>query len=252
MKRVIFLGVPMHCINMNDTVEWIDRRIHAHQFTQHVVINVAKLISMRKNKKLYQAVEACDIINIDGMGVVFGARMLGIDVPEKVSGIDLFHELLLLASRKGYPIFLLGGKQVIIEKTVSTLKKQYHDLKISGYHNGYFWNNEEDVVEIIRKANAKLLFVAISSPKKEIFINRWGKTLGVDFVMGVGGTFDIIANKYKRAPKYLQLAGLEWLFRLMQDPKRLWKRYLLTNSIFLILLIIEVAKKAINWSESHI
>jgi len=237
MERIEFLDVPIDCVTMNDTVKWLDQRIDAHQFTQHVVVNVAKLICMRNDIELYASVEACDIINVDGMGVVWGARILGLDVPEKVSGIDLFYNLLVLASHKEYPIFLLGAKQEIVEKTADVLQKQYSDLKIAGFHHGYFWDNEEAVVEMIHRSSARLLFVAISSPQKENFINRWSERMGVDFVMGVGGTFDVVAGKVSRAPEFMQNFGLEWLFRLIQEPKRMWKRYLVTNSLFIWLLL---------------
>jgi N-acetylglucosaminyldiphosphoundecaprenol N-acetyl-beta-D-mannosaminyltransferase len=112
-------------------------------------------------------------------------------------------------------------------------------LHVAGYHDGYFWDDEEKVVEQIRASGAKLFFVAISSPLKENFINRWKDTLGVDFVMGGGGTFDVVAGKVLRAPVWMQLAGLEWLYRLIQEPRRMWKRYLISNLRFAMMLCAE-------------
>jgi len=243
MKRIEFLGAEMDVATMDETVEWLDHRISARQFTQHVVLNVAKLVNMRRDVGLRASVEACDIINVDGMGVVWGARMLGLDIPEKVSGIDLFHELLALASRRGYPIFLLGAKQEVVEKAVTVLQEKYGQLEIAGFHHGYFWDNEEAVVDAVQSSGARLLFVAISSPKKENFINQWKERLGVDFVMGVGGTFDVVAGKVKRAPQWMQKIGLEWLYRVIQEPRRMWKRYLVTNSKFAWLLLKEKCRK---------
>ena len=243
MKRIEFLDTEMDVATMDETVTWLAQRINAHQFTQDVVVNVAKLVNMRRDSALCDSIAACDIINIDGMGVVWGARMLGLDVPEKVSGIDLFHELLALASRREYPVFLLGAKQEIVEKAATVIQKKHNRLKIAGFHHGYFWDNEEAMVDAIRSSGARLLFVAISSPKKENFINQWKERLGVDFVMGVGGTFDVVAGKVKRAPRWMQEYGLEWLYRVLQEPRRMWKRYLVTNTKFLFLLMGEVAGK---------
>lgn len=243
MKRIEFLGTEMDAVTMDEVVELIDRRINARQFTQHVVVNVAKLVNMRDDPWLRASVEACDVINIDGMGVVWGARSLGLAVPERVPGIDLFHELLALASLRGYPVFLLGAKQEIVEKTVKVLQRQYERLEIAGFHHGYFWDNEEAVVDVIRSSGARLLFVAISSPKKENFINQWKERLQVDFVMGVGGTFEVVAGKVKRAPEWMQKAGLEWFYRVIQEPRRMWKRYLVTNSKFAWLLLKEKCRR---------
>ena len=217
----------------------IEQRIDARLFTQHVVVNVAKLIHMRDDAQLMESVESCDIINIDGAGVVWGGRFLGIDIPERVTGIDLFYKLIELAERKQFGVYLLGARKEVVEETAYTLKANYPGVIISGHHHGYFWSDEQSVVDQIRNSGAKLLFIAITSPKKENFINKWKDDLGVSFVMGVGGTFDVVANVVKRAPKWMQDIGLEWLFRLMQEPRRMWRRYLKTNSKFLWLIFIE-------------
>ncbi|MCH9698053.1 MAG: WecB/TagA/CpsF family glycosyltransferase [Gammaproteobacteria bacterium] len=252
MKRIELLDIPMHVATMQETLNQIDQRLNKQQFTQHVVINVAKLVNMRKDDHLRSSVEACDIINIDGMGIVWGARLLGHSISERVAGIDLFHELLELAAHKDYPVYFLGATQDILDQAVGAAKDAHPKLKLAGYHHGYFWNDEASVVEKIHASGAKMLFVAITSPKKENFINTWKDQLGVDFVMGVGGTFDILAGKTRRSPKWMQNCGLEWLFRVLQEPERMWKRYLITNSVFAWLLFKDkfksVAIKAISYS----
>src|SRR5690606_14592871 len=117
------------------------------------------------------------------------------------------------------------------------VKALYPGLNVAGYHHGYFWDDEQAMVEKVRASGAQLLFVAITSPKKENFINRWRDQLGVTFVMGVGGTFDVVAGKVKRAPLWMQRWGLEWFYRVMQEPGRMWKHYLVTNSQFAWLLL---------------
>ena len=242
MKRIEFLKAPMDIATMEETVSFIESRIEQKQFLQHVVVNVAKIVNMQKDLVLADSVKACDLINIDGMGVVFGARFLGHNVPERVAGVDLFHELLAMSANRDFPVFLLGATEEVVTKTVDKVTALNPNLTIAGYNDGYFWDDEEAVVTKIRESGAKLLFVAITSPKKENFINKWQNKLGVDFVMGVGGTFDVVAGKVKRAPQWMQKAGLEWLYRVIQEPGRMWKRYLKTNTKYLILLLSEKFK----------
>ncbi len=237
LNRITFLDAPMDIASMSDTVEYISSRIDENNFTQHVVVNVAKIVNMQKDPTLAESIKACDVINIDGMGVVFGARFLGHDIPERVAGVDLFHELLKMSARRDFPIFLLGATEEVVIKTNETVQALYPSLQVAGFNDGYFWDDEEAVVNKIRESGAKLLFVAITSPKKENFINKWKDKLGVDFVMGVGGTFDVVAGKVNRAPLWMQNAGLEWLYRVIQEPRRMWKRYLITNSKFALLLM---------------
>lgn len=238
------MNCPMDSSTMDETVSIITDRIEKDEFTQHVVVNVAKVVNMQKDPELDESVRECDIINIDGMGVVWGARMLGYPVPERVAGIDLFYALNKKAEDKGFPVFFLGATEEVANKAAKNMQDRYPNLKIAGHHHGYFWDDEEAVVREIKASGAKLLFVAITSPKKERFINRWREQLGVTFVMGVGGTLDIVAGKTERAPKWMQQAGLEWFYRLAQEPGRMWKRYLSTNSRFAWLLLQEKFRRS--------
>jgi len=242
MSRIDFLGSPMDNLTMKESVDIIETNVANDVFLQHVVVNVAKLVHMQTDKVLADSVKACDMINIDGMGVVLGARFCGHKVSERVAGVDLFHELLAMSAKRDFPVFLLGAEEAVVDKTAATVKKLYPELTLAGYHHGYFWDDEEAIVKMIKDSGAKLLFVAITSPKKENFINKWQDQLGVNFVMGVGGTFDVVAGKVKRAPVWMQNYGLEWFYRIVQEPRRMWKRYLVTNSKFLFLLLKEKFK----------
>ncbi|WP_321943457.1 WecB/TagA/CpsF family glycosyltransferase [Paraburkholderia tropica] len=237
MKRVELFSCPMDVATTRETVELIGSRIDSRQFTQHVVVNVAKIVHMQRDMVLADSIRACDIINIDGMGVVWAARMLGVDVLERVAGVDLFDDLLAMAAERGFPVFLLGATSEVVQATAVTIGERHLGLIVAGYHHGYFWDDEQSVVEKIRASGARLLFVAITSPKKENFINRWRAQLGVDFVMGVGGTFDVVAGKVRRAPVWMQRYGLEWLYRVIQEPRRMWRRYLTTNMQFAGILL---------------
>jgi len=232
----------MDIATMGETVSFVEGKLDEGKFLQHVVVNVAKIVNMQKDPVLADSVKACDVINIDGMGVVLGARFLGFDVPERVAGVDLFHELLEMSAKRDFPVFLLGATDDVVSKTAEKVKMQNPNLTIAGFNDGYFWEDEQAVVDKIKASGAKLLFVAITSPKKENFINKWQDQLGVDFVMGVGGTFDVVAGKVNRAPKWMQEYGLEWFYRIIQEPRRMWKRYLVTNSKFAWLLLKEKFK----------
>jgi len=235
-RRINFLGAPIDPWTMKQTVAEIERRLDAGTFTQHVVVNVAKVVNIQHDKKLRETIAACDIINADGMGIVWGARFLGLDIPERVAGIDLFLKLLASASDRGAPVFFLGAQPEVTKQAANNLKVRFAELRIAGWHHGYFWGDEESIVEEIRGSGATLLFVGITSPKKEEFIDRYREKLGVKFVMGVGGTFDIMAGKTKRAPMWMQRSGLEWLFRIIQEPGRMWKRYLITNTKYALIM----------------
>lgn len=239
MNKIRFFNIQLDAISMQETVDLVKQRIFENAFTQHVVVNVAKIVNMQNDSALADSVNSCDIINIDGMGVVWGCRFLGLNVPERVAGVDLFFQLNSMAEQEKFSVFYLGAKQAIVQETARKMQQKHPALEIAGYHHGYFWENEKEVVQQIRESGAKLLFVAITSPKKENFINKWRDQLGSNFVMGVGGTFDVVAGKVKRAPLWMQNAGLEWLYRVMQEPGRMWKRYLVTNSKFGWLLLKE-------------
>ncbi len=242
LSSIKFLGFTMHSCSMDETVSFIKARLKEKVFTQHVVVNVAKLVSMQTDVQLKNSVSNCDIVNIDGMGVVLGARFLGQRVPERVAGVDLFYQLVAMSESENFPIFLLGAEEVVVTEVNRRLNSDHSNLNVAGYHHGYFWDDEEAVVNKIKESGARLLFVAITSPKKENFINKWQDKLGVDFVMGVGGTFDVVAGKVRRAPLWMQKYGLEWLFRVIQEPRRMWRRYLVSNSQFAWLLIKEKFK----------
>jgi N-acetylglucosaminyldiphosphoundecaprenol N-acetyl-beta-D-mannosaminyltransferase len=193
-------------------------------------------------------VHACDIVNVDGMGVVWGARILGYPMRGRVAGIDLFERLLQLAALRRLPVFLLGASEDVVKTTERIVQERYPSIVLAGSHHGYFWDQEHAVVDRIRESGAKMLFVAITSPKKEVFIERWKDRLGVLFVMGVGGTFDVVAGKVSRAPGWMQRSGLEWAYRVIQEPGRMWRRYLTTNSLFAWMLTKRLARDIVRRS----
>ena len=233
-QRIQLLRSPIDVLTMDETLALVDRSIQARRPLRHVVVNAAKLVSMRKNRALQDSVATCDIINADGQSVVWASKILRKPLPERVAGIDLMQNLVQLAHQRQYRIFFFGARADIVREVVRRYSERYSERIIAGYHHGYFAPEEEaEIAQQIAASQADILFVAISSPKKEIFLHAYKHLINVPFVMGVGGAFDVVAGKVKRAPLWMQRCGLEWLYRLQQEPRRMWKRYLVTNSLFI-------------------
>ena len=237
--RVEFLGIPLDALTMTETISVIDTAIQSNEKISHVVINAGKVVSMQTDHQLMESVISCDLINADGQSIVWASRFLGKYLPERVAGCDLMQELVKQAAIKKYKCFFLGGKEEIVKKVVSIYTQQYGSDIIAGYRNGYFNNEDEEQVALqISNSGAQLLFVAITSPKKENFIHTYKNILSnVNFTMGVGGSFDVIAGYTKRAPLWMQNRGLEFFYRFLQEPRRLWKRYLIGNTKFIYLIM---------------
>lgn len=244
IPTIDFLDIPIAVLTMQQTVGIIDDSIRSGKPIQHVVVNAGKIVAMQENEELYDSVVNCDIINADGQGVVWAARFLGKRLPERVTGIDLMENLVLLAHQKGYKCFFFGAREEVVKKVAETYSKRYSPSLIAGYRNGYYTKEEEpQIAKQIADSGANLLFVAISSPKKEIFLSEYSPILNkINFTMGVGGSFDVIAKVTKRAPRWMQKIGMEWFFRFIQEPRRMWRRYIIGNFQFLKLVLREKLK----------
>tara|TARA_R110002074_G_scaffold299444_3_gene470982 strand:+ start:3513 stop:4307 length:795 start_codon:yes stop_codon:yes gene_type:complete len=230
-RRVTFLDAPMHLLTMAETtdvaVEAMTKKVPLH----HTVVNVAKLVSMQENAELRADVSEADLISIDGVGVVWGAQLLGVRVKERVAGVDLMERLFEISARAGFKPYLLGAEAHVLASVQRRLKRDLPTLQVAGFHDGYFKPEDElAIVEEINTSGADCLFVAMPTPRKERFLRRHRDVLMPSFVMGVGGSFDVYGGKVTRAPKIVQKLGLEWLFRILQEPRRLWRRYYYTNT----------------------
>ncbi len=198
----------------------------------------------RRDPELRQIINECALINVDGMPVVWAARLLGKPLKERVAGVDLFEALMQRAASAGWRVFLLGAREEVVSGVKHAYEKKYRGLTIAGYRNGYWKPEEEEaVVEQIAAARADLLFVAISSPKKEQFLGRYQERMKIPFAMGVGGTFDVAVGKVKRAPVWMQKSGLEWFYRFLQEPRRMFRRYFIEDMAFIWLFLKEAARR---------
>lgn len=230
----------MDALSMDETVEMAAGAMRSGATVTHVAINVAKLVRMRTDPTLRMDVTGADIIGVDGMGLVWGARLHGIRIPERVAGIDLMWNLIGECERHGYKPFFLGAKEEVVRAAAQGAIRAFPKLEIAGVRNGYFSSeDEQEIVAHINDSGADCLFVGLPTPMKERFLSKHRSSLKTPFVMGVGGSFDVIGGKVSRAPRWMQQASLEWLYRIMQEPRRLVWRYASTNARFLLLLLSE-------------
>lgn len=240
-QRVQVLGIPIDRLSMRETVNLVDKTIQSGRQLHHTVVNAGKIVLMRKDAELHESVVNADLINADGQSIVWLSRVLGKEqrLPERVAGIDLMENLMRLAHERGYKAFFFGAKEEVVKKTVEHYSKIYSPQVVAGYRNGYYKPEEErSIAESIAASGAKILFVAISSPTKENFLHRHRDVLAqVNFTMGVGGSFDVVAGIVKRAPLRWQRCGCEWLYRFLQEPRRLFKRYVVYNLEFALISV---------------
>jgi N-acetylglucosaminyldiphosphoundecaprenol N-acetyl-beta-D-mannosaminyltransferase len=245
--RANVLGCWIDRLGMQQTVEVCERAVLTREPIQHVAINAFKLVSLRGDPELRRVVEGCELVSADSHPILWASRLLGDPLPCHVGGIELMHELFALSQEKGYSVYILGASSDVLEKAVGRIGEMYPQLRIAGYHHGYFDRTQDRVVaEEIAAAAPDMLFVAISSPRKEQFLGNNRDTLKVPFMMGVGGSIDILAGATKRAPAWMNHTGLEWLFRLIQEPRRLFRRYAVTNTVFLAILARELVSRSVR------
>ncbi len=231
------LGCEIDRLDMAGTLERCRAVIEETGYAQQVSINAAKLIALRRNAELRDVVNRCELVNADGQAVVWASRLLGDPLPERVAGIDLMEELFAMAEERGYRIFILGARAEVLQTAIDRLHERYPALAIAGSHHGYFEERESpEIAAQISESRADILLVAMSSPRKEQWLGQFGQSLGVSLVMGVGGSIDIVAGVTRRAPLRWQRLGVEWLYRLAQEPRRLFRRYLVTNARFALLV----------------
>lgn len=252
--RCKLLGCPLDLLRPEEVLWRIRQAIRTGNSLRIEGLNVAKIIRARADLSLMRALEEAEVVHLDGVGVAFGGRILGYKLPPKRTGCDLMLDLLELAAREGYRVYFLGGPREVVSEMVGKLRNRFSDLIVVGARDGFFRPDEEIiVVDEIRSKRVDILFVGISSPKKELFVKRWWKSVDVKVSIGVGGSFDVLSGRMRRAPLYMQHMGMEWLFRLLQEPNRLAYRYLSTNTIFAALLIRELLGFGANrlTSEKH-
>ena len=244
MAPVPLLECSIHALTMDQTVAralaWVDARDRERQI---VTVNAAILVMMRKDETLREAVAAADMIVSDGTSVLWASRLLRRPIPERIAGVDLMSVLLEAANQHGLRVFYLGATREVLDRLVEVTQAKYPGMTLAGHRDGYFGPDEwHAVIREIRDSRADILFVGMPTPFKEVWCQEHLQEFGVPVVLGVGGSFDVLCGMVRRAPKWMQSAGLEWSWRVLMEPRRLWKRYLVTNTLFIGMVLSEMIR----------
>ncbi|HEX2160771.1 MAG TPA: WecB/TagA/CpsF family glycosyltransferase [Thermoleophilaceae bacterium] len=228
------LGLPCAVIDVEGAREFAVRAVEGGEFNSVLFANAAKVVMAESDAELRAALFDATLLAADGQSLVWASRILGQPLPERVAGIDYMLDLLQVADSRGWRVFFLGGRDEVLEAVEDYCRRRHPGLIVAGRHNGYFGpERDAEVAAIVRKSDADVMFVGMPSPRKELWIDRQGPATGVSLAVASGGSFDVIAGVVRRAPALWQRLGLEWFWRVVQEPRRLWKRYLTTNSRFL-------------------
>jgi N-acetylglucosaminyldiphosphoundecaprenol N-acetyl-beta-D-mannosaminyltransferase len=248
--RTNFFGLPFYRLTMEEAVAVIEGFIRSgtpHRITE---VNVARIIGCRQNPLLRQIAATADLVLNDGMGLMYASRLLGRPLPEMLSGPLMMERLVILATDRGYSVYFLGAKPEIITLAVQNFLERYPSLKIAGYHDGYFSIHQEpEIVREIKETHPSILLVAMGSPREELFIYKHLHEMGVPVCLDLGGAFDVAAGLTKLAPKWMRVIGLEWLYRVVQEPGRLWRRYLTVIPWFVLLVLRQLVHERLAPSE---
>ena len=243
MQRVRILNGRFDPLNLPQTVDAVFRLLSTGQRGWLCTVNVAILMMMRANVRLQNFVDRAALVVADGQPLIWCAPWLGQYLPERVTGVDLLVALCERASRESKRVYLLGATEDIVAKVAKRLRARYANLHVE-YGDGYFSNDEASArADHIRASEVDILFVGMGVPRQEYFLEEQWHRLGVCMAIGVGGSFDVLAGLRVRAPDWMQRSGMEWFFRLIQEPRRLLKRYLVTNLQFVWLVTCALLKR---------
>ena len=248
-NRVLF-GLPVSAVTMDGVVALCADAVDTRRRVLVGVVNAAKIVKLRRDDLLRTSLLECDVVLADGQSVVWASRLLRRPLPERVTGIDLFERLLELADRERSRIYLLGARPDVLATLQHRIRERFPNIVVAGAADGYFpLDDAAAVAADIRDARADMLFLGMTTPKKEIFLARYADELDVPVLHGVGGSFDVLAGVTKRAPLSWQRLGMEWLYRLLQEPRRLFRRYAVTNSVFIALTLKELAMPTPSYAD---
>jgi N-acetylglucosaminyldiphosphoundecaprenol N-acetyl-beta-D-mannosaminyltransferase len=240
--------VEVGCVGVDnltedETLKSIDRLIAAEGSHFMAVVNAGKIAAATRDEDLRRVLASADLVTADGMSVVWAAKLLGHPLKGRVTGIDMLGRLVAHAARRGLSVYFLGAKQESVRGTVSRFTDAYPALRVAGFRDGYFDQRSDEVAQEVKRSGADLLFVALGSPAQEKWISSNLAITGARFALGVGGSFDHVSGLSSRAPKWMQQAGLEWFYRLLREPRRMWRRYLVGNTLFIGIVLKQLLHK---------
>ena len=233
MNTEMILGLEIVSTDYSNFMDQLSEDIEMNRKKVIVALNPEKIMKMKQDFQLDDFVRKADYRIPDGTGILLASKKMGGGIKTRITGVDTMMELSKLAAEKNYSIFLLGSKEEIVQKTRETLVMRFPELRVAGVRNGYDLN-DDDVIREINKSGAQILFIAMGSPKQELWIAKNRNELNVNIFQGVGGSFDVIGGFIKRAPSWMQKIGLEWLHRLILEPKRVFRQMNLIRFLRLI------------------
>lgn len=244
VSRNIF-DIPIVAATLTEIPRIITSLIEGKGKKTFFYVNANSLTIANQNRDYRSILQNASLVYSGGFGPVLASRILGKPLPQRTPTPDFIDKVLYTAENKGWSIYLLGTKTKLLKKTVSKLKEKFPKLIISGYHHGYFGKvNKNKIVAEINLRKPTILIVGMGTPKQEQFITENMLEINAQTFWAVGALFDVISGDLPRAPLWVQKLNLEWLYRLFQEPKRLWKRYLLGNINFLAMIFLRIIR---NW-----
>lgn len=234
MSRMKFLNTEVDNVTMSEAVQKIEQLILSKKPSYVVTPNVDHIVKLETDMEFKEVYKEADLILTDGMPLIWISKIKKTPIKEKVSGSDLFPEVCKLAAEKGYKVFLLGAAEGVAAKAAENLKHRYSGLNIVGtYSPSYGFEKNKDeikrIVEMINEVKPDILAVGLGAPKQEKFLYNFRKKLNVPVSLAIGASIDFEAGNVERAPKWMQKSGLEWSYRLIKEPKRMFKRYLIDD-----------------------
>lgn len=240
--RVRLFDVPIDLLDMAGTVELARHHVEEGRPGAHLGVNAANLVLARDDPGYLANLSAADVVTVDGQWVLWGARLLELELAERVTGIDLMVQLLREARRSAWGVYLVGARPEVVRALAGRLERS--GIRVAGYRDGYFSaETSPEIAEAVRASGAELLFVGLPSPQKERFIIEHARPAGVPFSVGVGGSFDVLSGRLRRAPRPLQRMGLEGFFRFAQEPRRLFGRHGVMSLRFVWLLARQLVQR---------
>ena len=234
--QVNILGIRVDAITMTEALNRVETFIRERQTRLVATANAEMVMLAQEDQVLSSILNSADLVLADGAGVVWAAKRLGEGVPERVAGFDLTQELLARAAISGYRIFWLGAAPGIAETAAQKASQHYPGLITVGIHDGYFAPEDRTITQMVQEARPDILLCALGVPKQEKWLREHLAQLQVPVSIGIGGTFDVMAGKVKRAPVWMQRAGLEWSYRLIRQPSRLIRMLALPKFALRVLL----------------
>lgn len=237
-------GLKLSRMTYMQTLDWVDANVLKHENSRACVFsaNVDQLVRYHHDPQFRETYKIADLIIPDGMPVVWSTKLVGNAVPERVAGIDLLYGLCSRAAHGGYRCFLLGAHADIVQAAGDGLMRRFPRLIVCGWQHGYF-HRDEPVVDAINAAQADLLFVGMGSPRQETWLKNNFSKLRCRLALPVGGAFEVIAGRRRRAPVLVQKSGMEWAWRMLQEPRRLGKRYLMEDLRFVPMVLDELRSR---------